>query len=254
MGSSGAAGVQGAPGSQGTSGAQGSTGTQGPQGYQGAAGVQGTTGSQGAQGYQGFQGATGATGATGTTGAQGAQGYQGPQGSQGSQGAQGTQGTSNGYPPSALGFTAWEFDPIDATTTVTESTNSPSFESVYLTAGTVIHNIVFDASVAGSGTSYVAIYTATNYLLFAGGFTAAAGVNSIGLSYTVTSSGLYWIAIQTGATLYAAAPGAIVNFNYTPAANTLAGSRAVTVTGQALNVNISGTPVVMSKIPWFGLN
>ncbi len=182
------------------------------------------------------------------------QGAQGSQGNQGAQGSQGAQSITGDYPAAGLGYQTWAFDPAEITSTIVEASTTPSFESVYLSAGQTISHITFDTTASGSGTSYVALYTATNYLTFTP-FTAAVGVNTVALSYTVTSSGFYWIAIQTGATLYAAAPTtAPVNIGYTPAANTLSGSRAVTVSGQSLNTAISGTPVVMTKIPWFALS
>jgi hypothetical protein len=133
------------------------------------------------------------------------------------------------------------------------SSTNPYFVSVYLTAGQHISNFVVDASAAGTGTSYIAFYNATTSLGFSS-YTAAAGVQSIAFSYTVSSTGFYWVGIQTGATLYSAAPSAVTNIGYTPAANTLSGSRSVQVNGQALNATISGTPVVAAKIPWVGLN
>jgi hypothetical protein len=138
---------------------------------------------------------------------------------------------------------------------LTES--NPTFQEIYLTAGTTINYVDFLSSTAYSAlTTYVALYSATSSYAFGSAASVVVGYNSVALPISVGTTGFYWIAIQTGASLYTSQVGgsaATYNPGYVPAANTLAGGRSVNVAGQSLNANISGTPVSGPTV-WFGLS
>jgi hypothetical protein len=174
----------------------------------------------------------------------------------GPQGATGSNGQAGAFPASGEGYLAWSFDPAVVDGTSALSLATPSFQEIYLTAGTAINYVDFQAAVGYTGgTSYVAIYSATSSYVFGSLATVVVGYNSVATPFTVPSSGFYWIAIQTGASLYTSqASGFSGSYNpgYVPVANTLAGGRSVTVAGQSLNTNISGTPANAATL-WFGL-
>ena len=168
--------------------------------------------------------------------------------------------------PSLQGFKAWTYDiGMTSSTQTAVTVGRAYYNAVYLTVGTVVSSATVYINTAGVGltSSYVGLYNATTRLAVSNAITTAwqttgPVTTSFASSYTVTTSGIYWIAFVVGNAsttppnfyypLGTLQPGT----NLTAASNSLAGSR-VAYLGSALTAlptSISGTPT-NAAINWF---
>lgn len=192
-------------------------------------------------------------------------------------GSNGTVLTSNGTtaawssPPqtadSALnGFIAQSFDVASgaAPTNKTLNTALCYFTAVYLIAGQVVNKYNFYVQTSGSGQSYVGLYNASGLISGTSvsnstGFNTTGALSfSLGTPYTVTTTGVYWVAViaQGGPVLSASTynTAAGVNWPITSASGSLTGVRFGYQTQSTLPATISGTVTLGAQIIAVGLN
>ncbi len=183
----------------------------------------------------------------------GLSGVQGPQGTQGAIG----EGLPGEFPASGEGFQAWDFDSNMIRATIGLSSAQTWYEEVYLNAGQEGDHIDFDASAAYSTTTtYYALFNTWGDICSGSTAAVASGYNSETcgtFGWSVSTSGFYWIAISTGATLYGDTPN-VNDIGYTATANSLIGGRSVELSGQDTTSEVSGTPTPVSNQPWMALS
>jgi hypothetical protein len=214
-------------------------------------------------------------GAQGSTGAQGPQGFQGSQGNQGTQGSQGNQGAAGSAASNAgvVNWKAWTFDPstYSSNTVFGPTLGVGYYQAVYLTAGTVITNFLWPvATSAGTTTLYYGLYNSTGMVsngatLINGSYSSSSAtpnttaVLAFATTYTVPTSGQYWIGILCvgGTTLnfWRNIPTTgLTNLNSGPVANTLTMRASTLGSGlTALPTSISGTPTSTTQVFLLGL-
>jgi hypothetical protein len=143
------------------------------------------------------------------------------------------------------------------------------YSAAYLTAGTVISNVYINIATAGAGLSncYVGLFNATTRVAVSAAISTAWQTtgpvsNAFAASYTIPTTGIYYVAIlfgngSTTAPILYSTPGTagLVNINTSASAGTLATTRMVSLGSglTALPTSISGTPATGGYNFWWGL-
>ena len=167
------------------------------------------------------------------------------------------------YGPVMNGLLAWTFDPALASYTTLSTANLVFFTAIYLQAGVTYTNLWF-YTISGGGTTTFGLYNSTTQVAVTASFTfpSAVGANHsvpFTAAYTPTTSGLYWIAVEsTGITtvqISASNSGGnqvSLGPNYAQTAGTLK-ARSSYIASSSLPSTISGTPVLVPQAILFGL-
>jgi hypothetical protein len=166
-------------------------------------------------------------------------------------------------PPQVAGLKGWTFDfsTYTANTGLGLTAGVGYYQAVYLAAGTVVSNIGVAASAAGTSTTlYLGLYSSTTRLAATSGLATASISTStyqsqaVTSSYTVTTSGIYWIGLLsvggTGASIFRNLPtSSLANAGATATANNLTLRASSLGTGlTSLPTSISGTPASLTQI------
>jgi hypothetical protein len=185
----------------------------------------------------------------------------------GGTGSSASLGLTNNQQPALNGFIAQSFDVAagPAPTSKALATGTCYFIAVYLIAGQVLNKYNFYCQAASAGQTYVGLYTSSGLISGtsvsnSSGF-GSTGTNSFSLtsSYTVPTTGVYWVGLIVGgacsvsANAYNTAAG--VNWpTSTNPSGTLTGVRFGTQSQSTLPATISGTVTLASQIIAVGLN
>ena len=176
-------------------------------------------------------------------------------------------------PPNLNAFKAWAADPAVVTLSSAPSSSMAKgigfYSAAYLTAGTIISNVYINIATAGVGLSncYVGLFNATTRVAVSAAIstawqTTSVVTNAFAASYTIPTTGIYYVAIlfgngSTTAPILSSTPGTagLFNINTSASAGTLAISRMVSLGSglTALPTSISGTPATGGYNFWWGL-
>jgi hypothetical protein len=168
-------------------------------------------------------------------------------------------------PPNLNAFKAWAADPAVVTLSSAPSSSMAKgisfYSAAYLTAGTVISNVYINIATAGVGLSncYVGLFNATTRVAVSAAISTAwqttgAVSNAFTASYTIPTTGIYYVAIlfgngSTTAPILSSTPGtaALFNINTSTSSATLGTSRMA-----SFGSGLTALPTFFSSAPATG--
>lgn len=169
----------------------------------------------------------------------------------------------NGTPPELNGVAAWNFDPINAATSLLASSGVTYLQKVILARSTLVTGIDLRIAVAGAtvSTGYVGIYDSTGARVGVSANQTTAwtttGDKVIPLTAPVTlPAGTYWVAFLTQATTIPRPSGSAIggiNFGVTVGAALRAGMFGTGLSALPATITLSSMTQNTLAVPWVGL-